>query len=184
MEETYKVIGAIQFWGGDINTLKGGTDQPRTAMYMLGLPEGATITGCLDIITGLLYQHTQEQAQESGQAVSVGLIKAEWPGEITGLFEEMLWYCAGPSVLAAEYADVYGLMQQWAAVPDGDYHDVLFAQAADPVSISPNQEVTIPLNASAVANLNNGTCKGFGFKDTGGYARYDVYGELTVTYGY
>lgn len=72
----------------------------------------------------------------------------------------------------------------FAGAPDGSMAGVLFAQAADPVHIAPNQEMTITLNASAVANLNNGTCKGFGFRDTGGYARYDVYGELTVTYGY
>lgn len=72
----------------------------------------------------------------------------------------------------------------FAGAPSGNWWDVLYPQAADPVSIRPGEEVTITLNASAVANLNNGTCKGFGFRDTGGYARYDVYGELTVTYGY
>lgn len=114
---TYRGAGTIQFYGRDINDLEGGADQPRTGMYKFDLPEGETIAGHLGEITGPLYWHAQERAQESGQAVAVGLIKAEWPGEITGLFIEMLWYCAGPSVLAAEYADVYGLMQQWATVP-------------------------------------------------------------------
>lgn len=72
----------------------------------------------------------------------------------------------------------------FAGAPTGEWWDVLFAPAASPVSIAPNQEYTITLNASAVTNLNNGTCKGFGFRDSGGYARYDIYGELTVTYGY
>jgi hypothetical protein len=70
-----------------------------------------------------------------------------------------------------------------AAAPSGKPNDVLFAQAADAVDISPNQEITITLNASAITNLNNGNCKGFGFKNIGGYGRYDIFGELVVTYG-
>jgi hypothetical protein len=69
-----------------------------------------------------------------------------------------------------------------ASTPSGAPNTVLFAQAADSVSIAPNQEMTIALNASTITNLNNGACKGFGFKNTGGYGRYDIYGELTVTY--
>lgn len=68
------------------------------------------------------------------------------------------------------------------STPGGAPNTVLFAQAADAVSIAPNQEMTITLNASAITNLNSGACKGFGFKNTGGYGRYDIYGELTVTY--
>jgi phage minor structural protein len=67
-------------------------------------------------------------------------------------------------------------------IANGAPNTQLFAQAANAVTISPNQEVTITLNASAIAGLNSGACKGFGFKNTGGYGRYDIYGELTVTY--
>lgn len=116
--QAYQVIGAIQFIGGDINALDGGADQPQTAMYRLDMSKGATIAGHIDSIAGLLYQHAQERAQDSGQAVAMGLIKAEWAGEISGLYEDMLWYCAGPSVLAAEYDELHNLVQQWAAAPE------------------------------------------------------------------
>ncbi len=68
------------------------------------------------------------------------------------------------------------------SAPSGAPNTIMFAQAADTVSVRPNEEVTITLNSSAITNLNNGTCKGFGFRSSGGYGRYDVYGELVVTY--
>lgn len=68
------------------------------------------------------------------------------------------------------------------SISNGVPSSILFAQAADPVTLSPNQEVIITLNASAISNLNNGVCKGFGFRNIGGYGRYEITGELTVTY--
>ncbi len=70
----------------------------------------------------------------------------------------------------------------FSSAPTGAPLTVLSTVAASDVSIAPGEEVTIELNAGAVSALNGGTCKGFGWRNTGGYGRYDIYGELEVTY--
>jgi hypothetical protein len=69
-----------------------------------------------------------------------------------------------------------------ASAPSGAPDTILFAAAADGINILPGAEATITLNASAISNLNSGACSGFGFTESGEYGRYDVYGELVVTY--
>lgn len=69
------------------------------------------------------------------------------------------------------------------SAPSGAPNTLLPTAAASAIEIAPGEEQAITLNAAALSALNGGTCKGFGFRGTGDKASFDVYGELTVTYG-
>jgi hypothetical protein len=69
------------------------------------------------------------------------------------------------------------------SAPSGAPNTLLPTAAASAISIAPGEEQTVTLNAAALSALNGGTCKGFGFRGIGGRAAFDIYGELTVTYG-
>lgn len=73
-------------------------------------------------------------------------------------------------------------MHNLTGTPSGSPNSIMSTVAADNFSVKPGEEVTVQLNSAAVSALNAGTCKGFGVKGTGGYGRYNIYGELEVTY--
>lgn len=120
--KVYEVIGTIQFFGGDINQLEGGANQPYTAMYKLDIPKGTTIAQYSDLIAQLLFQHLQEQ--DDGSGILIGLTDGGWKGEITGSYTDMLSYCSCPNKdivhmgQASAWGDVYGMLQRWTVSPE------------------------------------------------------------------